>query len=148
MNINDTDSTSIPQNEGVKRGSRGVVVLDKGVVELKEFLQERNIRVVTPPPELSMMDFICKVLPMRILITDDPGYFLAKAFQYEFGIISISKSLLGSPDHAARLISRAATGYGLWSRRQDFMVTIDSAGESKIQDMELHHPHSHDCPKD
>lgn len=119
----------------VESMSRGIVVLDNNIESLESFLQKRNIRVIVPPAGMSDDQIIEKLLPFRILITNNVDHFTGDASSFEYGVISVPMALMADPAKAAKAISDALSNHELWSKSNAFLVTINVDGKSTYKEL-------------
>lgn len=122
--------------------ARGVVVLDENRQELLSALQAHNIRVIVPPAGLSDDKIKHALLPHRIFITSNPDDFRDDAVPFEYGIIALDKlsfidPLPGSENKTAQLISKALSGYDLWSRNHGFVLSLRDSGSHQLESLDL-----------
>ena len=112
--------------------SRGVLVLDENVENLKEELKKLNIKIIQPKKGLSDKSIKEELLLHRILVTKNSQDFTKEAPIFEYGIIAI-EHIKGTAEKVADLISEAIVKHSLWSKKHGFIVTIDSKGNSTFK---------------
>jgi len=112
--------------------SRGVLVLDENVENLKEDLRKLNIKIIFPKKGLSDKSIKEELLFHRILVTKNSKDFVGDASIFEYGIIAIER-VKGTEENIADLISEVIMKYSLWSKKHGFIVKIDSKGNSSFE---------------
>lgn len=106
--------------------ARGFLVVDENVSELTSPLRDKNFHVIEPSPGLDDEAIMQRLLPGRILVTNNLADFTADALAYEFGVIFVAQGALADPAHAANRISKAYTQHRLKSRAP-FILTVGVA---------------------
>jgi len=121
--------------------SRGTLVVDECVQELKNPLSGLNIRILSPRPGEKDPDIIERLLPNRIIVTKNPDDFKPHASSQDFGIIDVSKLKFLDPNPSPTLnktvqaISKTITEYSLWSKRHGFIITLYDDKEPFYRDL-------------
>ena len=128
------DSRIINNNGQYKVLSRGVLVVDHGLVRLGKELGRLNIRVI-PVGDYSDETIMQGLLPGRILITKRPRVFIDGAYCYEYGIISVKGLPLKLPQKAARCVSKVLAVRNLWSKKHGFLVQFQHNGRSNYREL-------------
>lgn len=118
--------------------ARGTVVLDENVSQLETALTRRNIRVLKPHPGTPDDEIKSRLLPNRIIITNNTKDFVDDASSYDYGIISLEGLPFIDPDgteanKTVQLISKAIADHGLWARRHGFIVRLVENGRASFQ---------------
>jgi len=103
--------------------SRGNVVLDENLRNLKSSLQSKNIRVFEAPAQMSD-DMIAIFSSGRILITNNTKDFKQSAIEHEFGIIATEGCNTQDSAGLANKLSKALTEYSLWSQTKPFIFHL------------------------
>lgn len=115
--------------------ARGLIVLDENVENLKESLEERNIRIITVPKGMKDDKIKRDYLSRRLFITNNPKDFIDDASSYEYGIISTRKISYKGEDFLVPLISKALSKHKLWSKQHGFIIELDEKGKDKIKNL-------------
>ena len=106
--------------------SRGNIVLDENLRNLKAGLQSKNIRVFEAPDELSD-DLVAVFSSGRILITNNTQDFRQAAIEHEFGIIATEGCNTQDAQALTSRISRALTEHSLWSQTKPFIFHLSNS---------------------
>ena len=105
--------------------SRGNVVLDENLRNLKTYLQGKNIRVFEAPDKMS--DELAAIFSSgRILITNNTKDFKQAAIEHEFGIIATENCNTQDAPALSNRISKAITEYSLWSQTKPFIFYLSN----------------------
>ena len=104
--------------------SRGTVVLDENLLDLKAELQAKNIRVFQAPSGLSD-DLVAVFASGRILVTNNTKDFRQAAIEHEFGIISTEGFTRNATD-LGKAISKALADHSLWSQTKPFVFHLSN----------------------
>ena len=115
--------------------SRGILITDENQLDLVPYLQDKNIRVIVPETEESDLSIKRRLLPKRILVTNNTRHFIADAPAYEYGIIAIEGLKSKDPATIADIISKAATKFDLWSKRRGFVLKLRDDGKHEFKDL-------------
>lgn len=117
--------------------SRGLVVLDKNVISLKNKLQARNILVINMIDQLIWTSELkSSLLSGRIIVTDKSDDFIKDASSYDIGIIALDEIWGGVhlyEDEIARIVSDVLVG--LWSKRSGWVLIIKEDGRHILKDL-------------
>jgi len=119
----------------VQSTTRGVIVLDKNLSNLKESLNDKNIHVITIPQKTKKDEIKKLYLTRRILITNNPQKFIYDASAYEYGIISIKKLKYKNKDFIISIINKILSKYRLFSKYHGFIIEPDEKGRGKIKNL-------------
>jgi len=104
--------------------SRGTVVLDENLKDLKSYLQERNIRVFEAPAGFS--DSLVAIFASgRILVTNNTKDFKIAAAEHEFGIIATEGCTRNAQD-LGPAVSKALIENSLWSQTKPFIFHLST----------------------
>ena len=114
--------------------SRGTIVLDENVENLREALQGRNIRVVMVPkgtPDEKIME---ELIPDRIFLTLNGKDFEDQVADFEFGLIILEQAMMAQGEkQVAKKISEAMTEHSIWSLRRNFILRLYASGKSDLK---------------
>jgi len=119
----------------VQSMARGLIVLDENLENLKESLEEKNIRIITVPKGMKDSKIKKDYLSRRLFITNNPKDFIDDASSYEYGIISTKKIKFKDESFLVPLISKALSKHKLWSKQHGFIIELDEKGKDKIKNL-------------
>src|SRR5208283_3441369 len=92
MNRNADPNVRIAKEIRARRTlSRGVLVLDTDLIELKRAVRDGNVSVVELAAGTGEWEIKELLLPHRIFATNRPGDFVEDAAAYEFGIVALNR---------------------------------------------------------
>lgn len=117
--------------ETINEMSRGLVVLDENLAELKIPLMELNIRVLLPPKGMSDEEIKHSMLSRRLFITNNSKDFVHEASSYEYGIIATEHATKDTT-RLAKIISKALIDYDLWSKQHGFILKLMQTGKHEF----------------
>ena len=110
--------------ETVTAMSRGLVVVDENLLDLRNELLTRNIRALTLPQQ-SSDDLVAAFASHRILITKNTKDFLQLAVEHEIGLISV-EGVARDTKNLANAISKALREHSLWSTPKPFLFHLSN----------------------
>lgn len=114
--------------------SRGVIVLDENVQNLKPELQDKNIRIISVNPSTKDPKIITDILPNRIFITNNSKDFVQSAAEYDIGIIA-TEHVNKDPKALSAMISKALTSNSLWSKKHGWILILKSEGQHEFKEL-------------
>jgi hypothetical protein len=115
--------------------SRGILVLDENLLDLKDFLIERNIKVIVPRNGLSDDAIMQELLSHRIFLTANSKDFIHEVSSYEFGLISADNVKNTPAKELAGIVSKAIIAYSLWAKRHGFLLVLRQDGKHQYKDL-------------
>ena len=115
--------------------ARGTVVLDENLLNLRDGLQKRNIRVLVPTSGMSDETIKEQMLANRILITNNSKDFISDASSYDYGIIATESLSSKDIKNVVQKIHEAFITHELWSKRHGFIVYLKDTGPSDFKSL-------------
>lgn len=114
--------------------SRGVVVLDRKLENLKMPLQGRNMIVLVAAADEIDDEARVWLLPHRVVIVEDDAPFVDDASSYEYGIVSCGLLSNREPKWLAKVISDVFVHRPkLWHRRHGWRLVLRDDGEHEYE---------------
>lgn len=113
--------------------ARGIVVVDENLIGLKEFLETKNIKVISVPREMLDPDIRDKLLFHRIFITNNSDDFIKDAVEKQYGIIATEKLDFKDSKHLSKIISDAIIDFDLWSMKAGFILELKPDGKHDLK---------------
>lgn len=115
--------------------SRGTVIVDENLLDLKQPLTDLNIRVRLPPQGMTDKKIAEDYLPNRIFITNNSKDFVRYGITYDIGIIGTENIHFKDSEKLAELISNAIIDYSLWSERTGFLLMLSADGKHSFKSL-------------
>lgn len=119
----------------VQSMARGLIVLDENLENLKENLEERNIRIITIPKGTKDSEIKKNYLSRRLFLTNNPKDFIDDASSFEYGIISTQSIKYKGENSLAALISRALSKHQLGSKQHGFIIELNDKGDGTVKNL-------------
>ena len=113
--------------------SRGTIIVDENLQDLRQYLMNLNIRVRLPPQGMSDKKIAEDYLPNRVFVTNNSKDFLKFAILYDIGIIATEKIKSKNPEDLAEIISDAIIDYSLWGQKSGFLLTLMNGGKHQFK---------------
>ena len=113
--------------------SRGTIIVDENLQDLRHYLTNLNIRVRLPPQGMSDKEIAEDYLPNRVFVTNNSKDFLKFAVIYDIGIVATENIKSKNPEDLAEMISDAIIDYSLWSQKSGFILTLMSDGKHQFK---------------
>jgi len=113
--------------------SRGTIIVDENLQDLRHYLTNLNIRVRLPPQGMSDKKIAEDYLPNRVFVTNNSKDFLKFAVIYDIGIVATENIKSKNPEDLAEMISDAIIDYSLWSQKSGFILTLMSDGKHQFK---------------
>jgi hypothetical protein len=116
--------------------SRGLVVLDENVENLKDDLRDRNIKVLSIPKGTKDEEIITGFISSRIFLTANTKDFISEISSYEFGLISLDNVKKMPPKDLAKLVSDAIKDLSLWGKKS-FLCVLHKNKKHEYKEMRV-----------
>lgn len=115
--------------------SRGTIIVDENLRDIRQHLMSLNIRVRLPPQGMLDSKIAEDYLPNRLFVTNNSKDFLKAAIIYDIGIIATENIKSKDPQKLAEMISNAIIDYSLWSQRTGFLLTLMTNGKHQFKQL-------------
>ena len=113
--------------------SRGTIIVDENLQDLRHYLTNLNIRVRLPPQGMSDKEIAEDYLPNRVFVTNNSKDFLKFAIIYDIGIVATENIKSKNPEDLAEMISDAIIDYSLWGQKSGFILTLMNDGKHQFK---------------
>ena len=113
--------------------ARGIVVVYENLVGLKEFLENKNIKVIAVPRNIEDTEIRDKLLFHRIFITNNSKDFIKDAIEKQYGIIATEYLDFKDSEHLSKIISDAIIDFDLWSMKAGFILELKSDNSHNLK---------------